>query len=257
MPTTDRSRLPEKPDLACERKRAKTLLPSFDSDAINRFRSYHPRFADLTAETLRPTSVQLNDAQWVIAREYGFPRWPALKAHIEQVCAQSATEQRAAFSVVVLNDDATPMDFVVHLLQEVFEKSEDEARHIMLDTHTRVRPLRCLWSVGESRIESRCGHDSCARASAPTKGDVRQWRCRIQRIRRETSLAPRLEKDHSMARAKRVRFDGDAMLVELVDGRTLSAPLAWIPKLESSSPHQLQQYETSIAAFIGANSACN
>jgi Protein of unknown function (DUF2442) len=48
-----------------------------------------------------------------------------------------------------------------------------------------------------------------------------------------------------MARAKRVRFDGDVMVVELVDGRTLSVPLAWFPTLESASPDQRQQYEMS------------
>jgi ATP-dependent Clp protease adapter protein ClpS len=157
MPTTDQPCLPEKPDLACERKRAKTLLKalrSFDSDAIARFRSYHPRFADLTAETLRPANVQLSDAQWVIAREYGFASWPALKAHIEQICMQVATKQ-AAFSVVVLNDDATPMDFVVRLLQQVFEKSADEARQIMLDTHNHgfgVCGVYGRWEEAESKV---------------------------------------------------------------------------------------------------------
>jgi ATP-dependent Clp protease adapter protein ClpS len=67
-------------------------------------------------------------------REYGFPSWPALKAHFEQVSAQGATSQ-AAFSVVVLDDDATPMQFVVNLLQEVFEKTLEEARQIMLNAH--------------------------------------------------------------------------------------------------------------------------
>ena len=50
-----------------------------------RFRSHHPRFADLTPDALHAADVKLNDAQWVIAREYGFPSWRLLKAHIEQV----------------------------------------------------------------------------------------------------------------------------------------------------------------------------
>jgi ATP-dependent Clp protease adapter protein ClpS len=137
MPTTYASRRPEKPDLACERKRAKALLKALrnrESDAIARFRSHHPRFAELTPEALDPADVQLSDAQWVIAREYGFPNWPALKAHFEQVSARGAASQ-AAFSVVVLDDDATPMQFVVNLLQEVFEKTLEEARQIVLDAH--------------------------------------------------------------------------------------------------------------------------
>jgi hypothetical protein len=49
------SRLPEKPDLAHERKRAKNLLKALrsdDSDAVTRFRSHHPRFAELTPDAL-------------------------------------------------------------------------------------------------------------------------------------------------------------------------------------------------------------
>jgi ATP-dependent Clp protease adapter protein ClpS len=37
--------------------------------------------------------------------------------------------------VLVFNDDATPMEFVVHLLQQVFRKDPAEAERIMLDTH--------------------------------------------------------------------------------------------------------------------------
>ena len=47
------SSLPEKPDLAQERKRAKDLLKalrSHEGDAIARFSSHHPRFVDLTPD---------------------------------------------------------------------------------------------------------------------------------------------------------------------------------------------------------------
>jgi ATP-dependent Clp protease adapter protein ClpS len=37
--------------------------------------------------------------------------------------------------VLVLNDDATPMEFVAYLLQQVFQKEADEAQRITLDTH--------------------------------------------------------------------------------------------------------------------------
>lgn len=37
--------------------------------------------------------------------------------------------------VLVFNDDATPMEFVAHLLRQVFQKDADEARRITLGTH--------------------------------------------------------------------------------------------------------------------------
>ena len=37
--------------------------------------------------------------------------------------------------VMLLNDDYTPMDFVVEVLMRYFRKSEEEAVHIMLNVH--------------------------------------------------------------------------------------------------------------------------
>ena len=40
------------------------------------------------------------------------------------------------FSVVLLNDDFTPMDFVVWVLQDIFHKSYDESQALMMKIHT-------------------------------------------------------------------------------------------------------------------------
>ena len=37
--------------------------------------------------------------------------------------------------------------------------------------------------------------------------------------------------DHGAARALRVRVSDEAIVVDLVDGRTLTAPIAWYPRL--------------------------
>ena len=39
------------------------------------------------------------------------------------------------YNVVMLNDDFTPMDFVVSLLQSLFDKTAQEATEIMLQIH--------------------------------------------------------------------------------------------------------------------------
>ncbi|MBF0181913.1 MAG: ATP-dependent Clp protease adapter ClpS [Magnetococcales bacterium] len=41
------------------------------------------------------------------------------------------------FKVVLLNDDFTPMDFVVDVLMRFFRKTLDEATQIMLNVHHR------------------------------------------------------------------------------------------------------------------------
>jgi ATP-dependent Clp protease adaptor protein ClpS len=41
------------------------------------------------------------------------------------------------FRVVLLNDDYTPMDFVVNILETIFRKSPSEAVRIMLEVHQK------------------------------------------------------------------------------------------------------------------------
>lgn len=41
------------------------------------------------------------------------------------------------FKVLLFNDDYTPMEFVVQILQEIFQKSPAEATQIMLHVHRR------------------------------------------------------------------------------------------------------------------------
>jgi ATP-dependent Clp protease adaptor protein ClpS len=41
------------------------------------------------------------------------------------------------FTVLLLNDDYTPMDFVILVLRRFFAKSDDEATKIMLDVHKK------------------------------------------------------------------------------------------------------------------------
>lgn len=41
------------------------------------------------------------------------------------------------YRVLLLNDDYTPMDFVVHVLQKIFRMSLEQATQLMLDVHKK------------------------------------------------------------------------------------------------------------------------
>ena len=41
------------------------------------------------------------------------------------------------YKVILLNDDYTPMDFVILILRRFFAKSEEESTKIMLDVHKK------------------------------------------------------------------------------------------------------------------------
>lgn len=47
------------------------------------------------------------------------------------------TKPPALYKVILLNDDFTPRDFVVHVLKRFFNKSDTEATVLMLQVHQR------------------------------------------------------------------------------------------------------------------------
>ena len=59
------------------------------------------------------------------------------------------------YKVVLLNDDYTPMDFVVHVLESLFQKSPAEAFRIMMQVHVNGRGLAGIypWEVAETKAD--------------------------------------------------------------------------------------------------------
>lgn len=46
-------------------------------------------------------------------------------------------QKPSMYKVLLLNDDYTPMEFVVHVLENIFKKTRQEATEIMLHVHRR------------------------------------------------------------------------------------------------------------------------
>ena len=47
------------------------------------------------------------------------------------------TEKPPLYKVMLLNDDYTPMEFVIHVLERFFNKNHDDATRIMLHVHQK------------------------------------------------------------------------------------------------------------------------
>src|ERR1700741_3355003 len=65
------------------------------------------------------------------------------------------TKEPTLYSVVLLNDDYTPMGFVVEVLESIFQKSPAEAYRIMMQVHVEGRGVAGVypWEVAETKVD--------------------------------------------------------------------------------------------------------
>ena len=63
--------------------------------------------------------------------------------------------QPPLYLVLLLNDDFTPMDFVVYVLQHIFRMDHDRAMLIMLEVHTEGRGICGVYTkdIAASKVE--------------------------------------------------------------------------------------------------------
>ena len=74
----------------------------------------------------------------------------------ERVAPKTKQQEPTLYKVVLLNDDYTTMDFVIHVLEEVFQKSPAEAFRIMMQVHVNGRGIAGVypWEVAETKVET-------------------------------------------------------------------------------------------------------
>jgi Ankyrin repeats (3 copies)/Ankyrin repeat len=99
MSSPFRRSLPARPDLAQQKTQARELLQAFgrdESEAVARVRAALPN----------KSRISLADAQYVIAREYGFESWSRLRQHIETLRADQRTPIERAHDAFERRDAA-------------------------------------------------------------------------------------------------------------------------------------------------------
>lgn len=63
------------------------------------------------------------------------------------VILDSRVETPKMYKVLLLNDDYTPMDFVVLVLMRFFQKTETEAQKVMMEVHKKGAGLAGVFSL--------------------------------------------------------------------------------------------------------------
>lgn len=64
------------------------------------------------------------------------------------------TQRPPLYKVLLLNDDYTPMEFVIYILERLFRKTHDQAMEIMLTVHHKGLAVVGLYSheVAETKV---------------------------------------------------------------------------------------------------------
>ena len=69
--------------------------------------------------------------------------------------AKPKTKKPRMYKVIILNDDYTPMEFVVHILQAFFNLSNEKAQNVMLSVHNDGKGVCGIYTrdVAETKVE--------------------------------------------------------------------------------------------------------
>ena len=77
--------------------------------------------------------------------------------HEEGLAVQEAKprlKRPPLYKVILINDDYTPMDFVVHILESFFSLDRQNATRVMLEVHTRGKGICGIFThdIAETKV---------------------------------------------------------------------------------------------------------
>ena len=77
----------------------------------------------------------------------------------ERVTPKTKRQEPTLYKVVLLNDDYTTIEFVMHVLEELFQKSPAESYRIMMQVHLNGKGIAGVypWEVAETKVETVSG----------------------------------------------------------------------------------------------------
>jgi ATP-dependent Clp protease adaptor protein ClpS len=84
------------------------------------------------------------------------------------------TKTPRMYSVVLLNDDYTTMEFVVAVLEKVFQKSPAEAFRLMMQVHTQGRAVCGTYTYEVAETKADTVHDLASREGFPLQASLEE-----------------------------------------------------------------------------------
>jgi ATP-dependent Clp protease adaptor protein ClpS len=87
---------------------------------------------------------------------------------------RAKTKKPKLYKVILHNDDYTTMDFVVHILETVFNKSTVEAFRIMLQVHVQGRGMAGAYTFEVAETKVAAVHDLAQRSGFPLRASMEE-----------------------------------------------------------------------------------
>jgi ATP-dependent Clp protease adaptor protein ClpS len=87
---------------------------------------------------------------------------------------KSVTKRPQLFHVVLINDDYTTMEFVIQVLESIFDKGPAEAYRIMMEVHTQGRGVcgAYTYEVAETKVAT--VHDMARTEGFPLRAGIEE-----------------------------------------------------------------------------------
>ena len=82
------------------------------------------------------------------------------------------TKKPSMYKVILLNDDYTPMEFVVYVLQKIFNKNQEEATQIMLHVHQKGLGVCGIFTYEVAEVKSKMVVDFAKKNQHPLQSAV-------------------------------------------------------------------------------------
>lgn len=69
---------------------------------------------------------------------------------------RTKTRKPSMYRVLLLNDDFTPMEFVIHVLERVFHRSRQDASEIMMKVHNEGTGVAGIYTyeIAETKLDT-------------------------------------------------------------------------------------------------------
>lgn len=78
------------------------------------------------------------------------------------------------YKVIMHNDDFTPMDFVIYILIDIFNKNENDAYKIMMTVHKSGKAVVAIYSYDIAKTKAQLAMDIAREEGFPFKITVEE-----------------------------------------------------------------------------------